>query len=336
MIRAARELEDLLDRGSVRALHQPTSGSDLTIEPASRRASIASAIETIVCLCGIGVGVRGDDRQPGRPARAAWVERHLAEQRDLELQRGRLAATVAEDLAGHVLDDAEQAHVRLARHGRRARQATSCASFCGGVTTTTSRARQQHARARSRRLRARRQVDDENVMSPQCTSVSARVLCSIGPRQITGSLLSRKNPIDRELQVAFYRRDDHLVDDDGLLVDPEHVRDRMPVDVRVEHAGAAPGCEEGDGGFAVSGDMPTPPLLDAMAITRQSRGRRITLSRSGAPPRSFVVGFWRSSGVITPKEREAPDAGGDGSQRLVDLPLEGVLAGAARRSLGRS
>jgi len=40
-------------------------------------------------------------------------------------------------------------------------------------------------------------------------------------------------------------------------------------------------------------------------MTRQSRGRRIVLSRSEAPPRSFVVSACRSSGVIT-----ATDAGG--------------------------
>src|SRR2546422_4121677 len=47
-------------------------------------------------------------------------------------------------------------------------------------------------------------------------------------------------------------------------------------------------------------------LHDALpiSITRQLRGRRTTLSRSGAPPRSFVVSAWRSSGVITANESE--------------------------------
>src|SRR6266576_3841756 len=58
--------------------------------------------------------------------------------------------------------------------------------------------------------------------------------------------------------------------------------------------------------LAVSEDLPTPPLPEATAITRQSRGRRTTLSRSGAPPRSFVVNACRSSGVITEKESEKP------------------------------
>src|SRR5207253_4414428 len=63
VIRAAREAKDLLDRGGIRAWHQPTSGSDLTIEPASRRASIASAIATIVCA----VSESGWDATIGNP-----------------------------------------------------------------------------------------------------------------------------------------------------------------------------------------------------------------------------------------------------------------------------
>ena len=56
----------------------------------------------------------------------------------------------------------------------------------------------------------------------------------------------------------------------------------------------------------MSEDLPTPPLPEAMAITRQSRGSLIVLSRCGAPPRSFVVSACRSSGVITAKESEKP------------------------------
>jgi hypothetical protein len=37
-----------------------------------------------------------------------------------------------------------------------------------------------------------------------------------------------------ELEVAANRRDDHLVDSDRFLVDAEHVRDRVAVDVTVE------------------------------------------------------------------------------------------------------
>ena len=79
----------------------------------------------------------------------------------------------------------------------------------------------------------------------------------------------------------------------------------------------------------MSDDLPTPPLPDAIAITRQSRGRRMTLSRSVAPPRSFVVSACRSSGVMTPKlSDEAADAGNVGERR-VDLLLEGVAERAA-------
>ena len=46
-----------------------------------------------------------------------------------------------------------------------------------------------------------------------------------------------KEEADRhQPQVVCDRRHDHLVDDHRLLRDAEHVRDRVPVDVRVEHA----------------------------------------------------------------------------------------------------
>ncbi len=86
-----------------------------------------------------------------------------------------------------------------------ARDATSCASFCGVVTTTTS------ARGSS----CPSEIETSPVpggmsttstsRSPQCTSVrncsSAR--CSIGPRHITGSLPSRKKPIDISFRSSF-------------------------------------------------------------------------------------------------------------------------------------
>ena len=102
----------------------------------------------------------------------------------------------------------------------------------------------------------------------------------------------------------------------------------MAVDVGVEDADALrPSCENATARFAVSDDLPTPPLPLATAITRQSRGRRITLSRSGAPPRSFVVSACRSSGRHdAEREREAAHAGHVG-ERLVDLLLEESRSG---------
>jgi hypothetical protein len=50
-----------------------------------------------------------------------------------------------------------------------------------------------------------------------------------------------------ELQVLSDGRDDHLVDHDRPLVDAEHVRDRVPVDVRVEDARAVAEARERSG-----------------------------------------------------------------------------------------
>ena len=79
-----------------------------------------------------------------------------------------------------------------------AREATSCASFCGVVTTTTS-ARGRSCPSEIEMSPVPGGMSTTSVsISPQCTSVrncsSAR--WSIGPRHITGSFSSRKNPID--------------------------------------------------------------------------------------------------------------------------------------------
>ena len=49
-------------------------------------------------------------------------------------------------------------------------------------------------------------------------------------------VLLEEEPDRHELEVAANGRHDHLVDGDRLLVDAEHVRDRVPVDVAVEDA----------------------------------------------------------------------------------------------------
>ncbi len=90
-----------------------------------------------------------------------------------------------------------------------------------------------------------------------------------------------------------------------------------------------PSREKATARFAASDDLPTPPLPLATASTRQSAGRRITPSRSGAPPRSFCVSACRSSGVITSKESSTPVTPGDAGQRLLDLLLERVAQRAA-------
>ena len=64
-------------------------------------------------------------------------------------------------------------------------------------------------------------------------------MCSIGPRQTTAAFSSRKKPIDITLTPAGpVERDDLALGVDvGLLVDAEHARDRVAVDVGVERAG---------------------------------------------------------------------------------------------------
>jgi len=108
-----------------------------------------------------------------------------------------------------------------------ARDATSWARGCGVVTTTVS------ARGRS----CPSEIDTSPVpggmsttstsMSPQCTSwrncSKARWSHRAPPHD--GLVVVEEEPDRHQLQVVGNRGDDHLVDDDGLLVDPEHVRD---------------------------------------------------------------------------------------------------------------
>ena len=90
--------------------------------PARLRRGDRSAIRTIA-----RDGSDSGSAQHERLARVAAlaqprVERDRAEQRHAELRREPLAAARAEDLGGHVLDHAEQPHVRLLRHHRRPRR----------------------------------------------------------------------------------------------------------------------------------------------------------------------------------------------------------------------
>jgi len=115
--------------------------------------------------------VRGDDRlaEIALPAQQR-VERHLAEQRHVELRGERRAAAGAEDLTGHVLDHAEQAHVRLACHRRGTR---------GDVLGELLRSRDDDDLGTRQQLPERdRDVAGSGGMSttstsisPQCTSV---------------------------------------------------------------------------------------------------------------------------------------------------------------------
>ena len=184
-----------------------------------------------------------------------------------------------------------------------ARDATSCAAGCGVVTTIIS------ARGSS--------CPSEIATSPVPGGMSTTSTSSSSPVHVGEELLERamqhraaphhrgvvvEEETDRhQLEVVLHRRDDHLVDEHRLLADAEHVRDRMSVDVRVEDADLLPGCAKATARFAVSVDLPTPPLPLHTASTRVEASSERPFERSSRPPRSFVVSAWRSSGVITSK-----------------------------------
>ena len=157
-----------------------------------------------------------------------------------------------------------------------ARDATSCASFCGVVTTTTSaRGRSWPSEIEMSPVPGGMSTTSMSI-SPQCTSVrncsSAR--CSIGPRHITGSFVVEEEADRHQLQAVLHRRDDHLVDRDRLLVDAEDVRDRVPVDVGVEDADALAELRERDGEVRGEGRLADAALAardrDHAAVARQA------------------------------------------------------------------
>ena len=132
-----------------------------------------------------------------------------------------------------------------------------------------------------------------------------------------------------QLQPILHGRDDHLVDGDGLLVDPEDVRNRVAVDVRVENPRAPArlrerNCEvrrqRGLADAALAGGdrdhAAVPGQADDVVALRCAAAelRRQRLTLLGRHHRE--------------RERESPYAGNVG-ERLVDLFLEGVPQRAA-------
>ena len=221
----------------------------------------------------------------------------------------------------------------LLRHHRRARQRPP-----GRAAAASSRPAPRPAaaagRARSRRRPVPGGMSTTSVSSsPQWTSErncsSAR--WSIGPRHMTGALSSRKKPIDMNLRSSAHGRHDHLVDDDRALVDPEHVRDRVAVDVRVEHA--RPAGRAGESAAArFDGER---GLADTALAAGDSDHARATASSEidfalGRPPRSLVVSAAFSSGVITSKrELDGVDA-----RQWPTLRCDLLLETGAQRAAG--
>ena len=192
-----------------------------------------------------------------------------------------------------------------------ARLATSWARSCGVVTTTAS---------------ARGSIwPSEIETSPVPGGMSTNEHVELAPVHVLQELLERavehrppphqrrvvvdEEPDRHQLQIVLDRRDHQLVDQHRLLADPEHVRDRVAVDVGVEDADLRPCSENAAARLTVSDDFPTPPLPEATAITRVVGSSWIALSSAGRPPRSFVVSAERSSGahhVELEPHRETP------------------------------
>ena len=112
-----------------------------------------------------------------------------------------------------------------------------------------------------------------------------------------GLVVVEEEPDRHQPEIVRDRRHDHLVDDHRLLRHPEHVRDRVAVDVGVEDPDPCPIDARAAARLTESEDLPTPPLPEATASTRVLGESRIPFVST--PPRSFVVSAARSSGDIT-------------------------------------
>ena len=163
-----------------------------------------------------------------------------------------------------------------------ARTATCCAAGCGVVTTSASARGRKLAEGHRDVARPRRHIDEERVeVAP--VDVGEELLerpVQHRPAPHDRRVLVEEEPDRHELQIAADRRDDHLVDRDRLLVDAEHVRDRVPVDVAVEDPDLL--AEPGERVREVHGQrrLPDAPCLDAIAMTR-----RESRAFSRRPPR---------------------------------------------------
>ena len=203
---------------------------------ACRVAATVSASATIA-RDDVGLRIGLDDRNTGvtgLPQRT--VERDRAEQGDAQLVGEPEPAALAERVTGHVLDHAEQLLAGLLRHHRRARRDVLCERLrCRDDEHL--RPRQQLAERDRHVAGARGHVDHDRVQSAPV---------DVGEELLERAVEHRAAPHHRcvlfeevadrdQLQAAAHRRDDHLVDDDRPLVDAEHVRDRVAVDVCVDH-----------------------------------------------------------------------------------------------------
>ena len=279
-------------------------------------------------------------RCPGRPttsgtpsspdSRERRVERHAAEQRHAELDREPVAAAGAEHVRASCSRPRRRARRPVFCAIVAAREATSCASGCGVVTTTVSaRGSSWPSEIETSPVPGGMSTTSTS-SSPQCTSCRncSNARCSIGPRHITGWLSSRKNPIDISFRSCATGGTIILSTTTGFWSDAEHVRDRVAVDVGVEDADLVP--ERGERRRDVDRQR---RLADA-ALARRDRDharrrRELDAACTSAPPRSLVVSAARSSGVITSNASVTDATPGSAADVLGDLVLEARAERAA-------
>ena len=243
---AQQRAVEVEERGGGHGRHESTV-SGLRIVP-WRAATTASAIAKIA-RADSESGSASTTGTPRSPASRSAGSSGIVPSSETPSSLGEpRAAARAERLAGHVLDHAEQAQAGLLRHHGRPR---------GDLLRERLRRRHDDHLGARQELAERdrhvpgpgRHVDDDRVeLAP----------VHVGEELLERAMEHRAAPHERrvvvhevadrdELEPAADGRDDHLVDDDGPLVDPEHVRDRVAVDVRVDQPDRLPERVEREG-----------------------------------------------------------------------------------------
>jgi hypothetical protein len=119
-----------------------------------------------------------------------------------------------------------------------------------------------------------------------------------------------EEPDRHQLQVVLHRRDDHLVDRDRLLADAEDLRNRVAVDIGVEHADPVTELRERDREIRGERRLADAALAardgDHAAVHRQP-DHRVALGRAAAQLRRQRLPLLRRHHVEA--ERDAGDAG---------------------------
>ena len=195
------------------------------------------------------VGIGEDERRAGIGLHAqGHRQRHLAEQRDVDLVGERLTAALAEDRealarrgreAGHVLDDARDLQAHLARH---------LGGAAGDLLRRRLRRRdddelrlRQELRERHRDVAgAGRQVDEQVVeLAPGDVLEELRQgLVQHRPAPHDGGVLLYEEADRHDLHAVGLHRQDLALGGDrrALAAEAEHARDRVAPDVGVEDA----------------------------------------------------------------------------------------------------